>query len=392
MPPFKLQPALYLGRAFAFFMINMFFALVYWVTRPMEQVHALNKVHLVAWWLAAASLCGVLVVMYINQEVKAVLSEVKNGMYNLPGYIFSKILLAIPIMILFGIVAIPFAAFVLSTFDASHFVPAVGIWALHIFAFESAAEFFAVFFEDPILGMIGFLVFWVVGFLCCGIYLPARDMFWPVKLFYYISSFGYYVRSMVNVMLTNETFDSCDVSTNTVSPVCTSSTDGSDVLFELQKVMSVIGDVNYTRDTLAIIAIIVVTKLMFITTLYSKARRFFSPKPNAVIPMEVREHFAASIAKYMRAEKTKDLNELSLLEVFASIDKDGSGAISADEFHHFTESCEYCSVDAKDCKAIFEAIDINGDGKINFAEFCVFYRSLPLKEKTNPEILFPINV
>lgn len=196
---------------------------------------ALNKAHLILWWLTGPSLCGVIAVVFINHEIKAVLNEVKNGMYNVSGYILAKNLLILPIMILFGFLAIAIPVFAIMPFDASKIVPTIGIFSLHILSYESIAECLAVVFDDVLYGMLGFLAYWLFGFLCCGVFLPLRDMFWPVKVFYYLSNFGYYGRSVAHLLLEDETFDSCDPSTNLLSPVCTPS---KQISLRLSKIMT----------------------------------------------------------------------------------------------------------------------------------------------------------
>lgn len=357
------------------------FAFVYWNTRDMIQLQALNKAHLIMWWLAAPSICGVIAVVFINQEIKAVLNEVKNGMYNVPGYILARNLLILPIMILFGVLAIAIPAFVIMPFDTSKVVPAIGIWSLHILSYESIAECFAVVFDDVLFGMLGFLGFWVFGFLCCGVFLPAREMFYPVKLFYYLSNFGYYGRSVVNLLLEDETFDSCDRSTNFISPVCTSSTKGTDVLNELSNIIAAFKDNDYARDTMCVVAIILGTKLLFVLALVLKAKKVHLPMSNPEIPLSQREDYAASIAKFMHGGKTRELDAGTLLELFNSVDKDRSGTIDKEEFYEFSQSCEYCTIERRDCMAIFSAIDIDGDEELTFPEFSAFFKSLPVQSQ-----------
>jgi len=375
------DPVLYLGRTVAFLIINSLFGFVYWNTRAMLQIQALNKLHLILWFLACPSLCGVVAVVFLNEEYKAVLVEVKNGMYNTHGYIMAKIAVTVPTMIIFGLAAIVIPMFLIGGFDLSYLLPAVGIWSLHIFVFESVAECLAIWLDSPILGMMGFLGFWALGFLCCGIYLPVRDMFWPIKIFYHISSFGYYARSTAHILLDDETFDSCDVATNVASAACTTSTAGSDVVFELQKIITVIADDNLLRDTFIIIGLAIFYKIIFIIGLVLKAKKFHAPEPNPEVPLAQREAYAVSIARYMKGEKRKNLTHENLQALFASIDKDNSGAIEEDEFYDFTEECEYCDIDRKECKVIFKAIDLNHNRSIDFLEFCMFFKSLPTAEQ-----------
>ena len=63
--------------------MNNLFAFVYYNARPMEQEQVLNKAYVIMWWFVAGSLAGSIVVVFVNQEMKVVMGEVKNGMYNI---------------------------------------------------------------------------------------------------------------------------------------------------------------------------------------------------------------------------------------------------------------------------------------------------------------------
>ena len=175
-----------------------------------------------------------------------------------------------PIFILLGIISVTIPAFGVFNFDASILIPFVCIWSLHLYAYELVAECLGVWIKDPIIGMLSFLAYWLLSFLCCGLYLPSKDMYWPVKIFYYVSTFRYYGSSVINLLLESETFDSCDITTNTVSAICTSSTTGSDIITELGKIISLVDNVNYLHDTLIVIAIVAFYQIIAIIGLVMK--------------------------------------------------------------------------------------------------------------------------
>jgi hypothetical protein len=106
-----------------------------------------------------------------------------------------------------------------------------------MFVFESLAECLAVWIDDPILGMLQFMNVWFASFLFGGFLIPFRDLYWPFTFFYY-------VRSSIYEQFVATTFEPCV--NPLASAVCTPSTDGSDVLDSMNRMIPLISSDNKT--------------------------------------------------------------------------------------------------------------------------------------------------
>lgn len=178
------DPVLYLGRCLVFLVANLVFAFVYWNARAYTQDQAFNKVWISIWFIGVPSNMGVVAVYALNDEFKSILRETKNGMVSPISYILAKTILVLPIMFIFAVFALGIPGFLVQGFEASTFGRAIGLWACLIYVFECASEFFAVLFDDPILGMMQFMNLWFGAFLFGGFLIPLRDMYWPFEVSY----------------------------------------------------------------------------------------------------------------------------------------------------------------------------------------------------------------
>lgn len=132
---------------------------------------------------------------------------------------------------------------------------------------------------------------------------------------------------------------------------------------------------------MCMVGIILGTKLLCVLALVLKAKQVHLPMSHSEVPLSQREEYAASIAKFMHGGKTKELDSETLLDLFNSVDKDGSGAIGKEEFYQFSQSCEYCNIDRRVCMVVFNAIDIDGEEVLTFPEFSAFFKSLPVQSQ-----------
>lgn len=176
------DPILYLGRSLIFLVANLVFGFVYFSARTFSQEQAVNKMWISIWFIGVASNMGVVAVYALNDEFKSIQSESKNGMVTAVSYIMAKTILVIPIMFVFAFFALGVPGFAVQNFEPSSFGVTILIWAAGIYAFECAAECFAVLFDNPILGMLQFMNLWFGSFLFAGFLIPLRDLYWPFKV------------------------------------------------------------------------------------------------------------------------------------------------------------------------------------------------------------------
>lgn len=239
------DPILYIGRCLIFLASGLLFALVYLSARAYTQDQAVNKMWISLWLLAVPSNMGVVAVYALNDEFKSVLRETKNGMVSGLSYIVAKFLLVLPIFFVFAIFALGIPAFVIQDVPSEIFGTVLLLYAIIMFVFESVAEALSVWFDNPILGMLVFMMFWFASFLFGGFLIALQDMYWPFKAFYYIMPFSYYLRSYSYEAFAVSTFEPCVQPS--FSAVCVNSTSGLDVLNGMSRVFPVLE----TEDTVA---------------------------------------------------------------------------------------------------------------------------------------------
>ncbi|KAL7565219.1 hypothetical protein ACA910_016557 [Epithemia clementina (nom. ined.)] len=81
-----------------------------------------------------------------------------------------------------------------------------------------------------------------------------------------------------------------------------------------------------------------------------------------------KHQFARRIAETINMDHDKKLSAKGLEQEFKTIDSDGNGVITKEEFYRFMGD----RVSEQDFNVMFAAIDIDHSGSIDFAEFCAF--------------------
>ena len=87
----------------------------------------------------------------------------------------------------------------------------------------------------------------------------------------------------------------------------------------------------------------------------------------------IAHRFARRVAQTIKIEGSHNmLTAEALKEEFDRIDKDHSGKLDKDELRVFVTSGKIGSISESDFNALWAAIDVDGDGEVNFTEFCSF--------------------
>jgi ABC-type multidrug transport system ATPase subunit len=275
------DPVLYIGRALIFAVGTFVFGLVYKNSRDDVQAQSQNKFWCNVWFIGMPSNMGLVAVYALNDEFKSLLLEVKNGMISPQSYLLSKFIMVIPIMFIFGTISLLIPGFVIASFPFSAFGLVLILWSCCFYAYESAAEAFAVLSDDVIFGMLNYLSFWFAGFLFGGFLVPEQDLFWPFKFFYYVMPLGYYVRSSTYLIFRDITWDTC--SDFTTQPVCSESSDGDAVLDAFGRIYPLISSDNQVaKDIIILIAIAAFWKLVYFFTAISVSKK--TTKISGAIP------------------------------------------------------------------------------------------------------------
>ena len=261
------DPIIYISRALIFFITNIYFSLVYFQSRERHQDQILNRMWLTVWFIGVPANMGVVTVYACNSEFNSIIKEVKNGMISPLSYLISKTLLEIPIMFLFGIIALGVSAYGISNYYAPNMMLLVGIWSLSIYCWEAIAQVMSLSFKNPLLGMMQFMGVWFSSFLYGGFLIPGEDMIWPFKIFFYILPLKYTVRSMIYAEFIDSKYDSCSKYDD--EEICFGKK-GDEVLDNMNNIYPLFSSDNTLReDFLVVFGLTILFKLVYFILLLS---------------------------------------------------------------------------------------------------------------------------
>ena len=94
----------------------------------------------------------------------------------------------------------------------------------------------------------------------------------------------------------------------------------------------------------------------------------------------VKEAVLKSIAKNMTITTSEALTPAELENMFKKIDADGNGNLSKDEVKELVEEAGVANMSDRDYDVFFGCIDLDGNGTLDFTEFCAFFASMPVAE------------
>lgn len=271
----KRDAVMYVGRIVLFLVVNCVFGVVYIAARNYTQDQALNKLWVNGWYIGVPSNMAVVAVYKLNLELKSIFVENKNGMGSTISYIIAKTILVIPILFFFSIAALGIPGYVIQKFPPESFGKMILLFMVLISMWESSGEAFAALFDEAVLGMLVHTTWWFAALLFSGYLVPLNDMFWPLKIFYYVLPYNYYVRSALYLIFTQSRWEACtDPST---SAVCVNSTKGIDVLANFERVIPLVSvEDTYWGDLFIMFLLGVFWKVVAIIAIIVKSKRVSS--------------------------------------------------------------------------------------------------------------------
>jgi hypothetical protein len=175
----------------------IFFGVIYIESRARSQEQVFARMWLVLWFLGVPSSLGVVATYVYNEEFFAIKREVKNGLLSPYAYLLSNLIIQIPIMIVLALFAMAIPAYGMVAWYGPHFVQVILMYALTLWAFESAAQVFSIMFDNPLMGMLTFMNIWFAGFLFCGIMVREGDVIWPFRAMSYITFMKWAIKNLV---------------------------------------------------------------------------------------------------------------------------------------------------------------------------------------------------
>ena len=76
----------------------------------------------------------------------------------------------------------------------------------------------------------------------------------------------------------------------------------------------------------------------------------------------------------------RELSPDELEEMFNSIDADHNGNLSREEIKELVTKAGMVEMSERDYDILIASIDLDGNGTLNFAEFCALYASIPVQD------------
>jgi len=87
----------------------------------------------------------------------------------------------------------------------------------------------------------------------------------------------------------------------------------------------------------------------------------------------VKDAMLKSIAKSLNLTTSKNLSPNELESMYKEIDADDNGKLSKDEIKGLINDAGVADMSDKDYDVLFSSVDIDGNGTLDFAEFCAFF-------------------
>jgi len=144
-----------------------------------------------------------LVICYgLNFELKAVMREVKDGMYSPLTYFLVLTIIQIPALAILTVCCLIPALYPMldapwEGFGGMWLIFAMQLWALECLAALNALE------ANVMVGLMTFIEEWSLFFLFNGITIPTHSVIWPFRVFCYVSPYKW-----AQPVLTYEFFNS----------------------------------------------------------------------------------------------------------------------------------------------------------------------------------------
>jgi len=184
------DPTPYLGRFALYFFSSIFFDVAYSGHWEWKQENAMTKAWLQGWLYCAQTLFAAGSTVYLNQSLKLVKVEIRNGYYSPHMYLTVITFLAIPMCFLLGWTVILIPGYLLGNlhWNFENFcMSSINFWAVYL-AFEFFSHMASCVKPENILaGLICVICYWYNSFLFSGLMLDLDETWVVFKLFSYPS-------------------------------------------------------------------------------------------------------------------------------------------------------------------------------------------------------------
>ena len=166
----------YLARLVGFLIVNSIFGIVYIKGREYTQDQTVNKLWVHVWFSAVPSNMSAVAVYSLHGELRSIFREVRNGMGSMMSYIFSKMILTIPILFLFSVAALIMPGFIIQDYPFDILWQSLLLWAAYMYVWETSSFALAALCDDVIVAMLLQITNWFAHFLFGGVLVPEKDV------------------------------------------------------------------------------------------------------------------------------------------------------------------------------------------------------------------------
>jgi hypothetical protein len=287
------DPTAYISRLVVCLFSCCFFTLVYIKSRERTQDQVSNRMWLILWHLGVPAQMSVAMCLGQNLEFASVRREVKAGMYSFSAYFIAQLLFQIPYLLLLSSCCISVSGYAIGNWNIGGFLPSLFVHALFMLTYECVAQFHAVQFSHPLLGMLGVVNFWFASFLFGGFLVPLEDVIWPLRALGYISPIKFALKAMLNLEMKGTTWDGAELHSCSDrgfycpgNPVACFGATGDQVLATLSAsvAQNVKVESEILQDCASMLAITALFKLAFYVLALMKCYDGKEVKPKASAP------------------------------------------------------------------------------------------------------------
>lgn len=120
------------------------------------------------------------------------------------------------------------------------------------------------------------------------------------------------------------------------------------------------------------IAFVIPVPILILYVIYT---RFLEHREN-----RLKDDMLRSIANSMGITKSKELKRKDLQKMFDMVDDDNNGILEKSEVKSLVDEAGVGHMSEKDFEILFAAIDLDGDGTLDFMEFSAFFQSIAVAD------------
>ena len=201
-------------------MLGAFISWIYVDTRELSQDTAMYRNILMFWMNGVPSLVGVFLVLVSNEHYHILRNEAKNGLANPLLVVAINTVVQIPIVVAASSVIMSVGGYAIGNWPGASFPMVVLCVTSLVLAYDSFAELLGVLFRSPVVGVLCFLILFILSMSFSGIFIYPEDIVWPFRLFAYILPLVYVLEASTFHVFQDYTFSDADLCSDVTNSTC----------------------------------------------------------------------------------------------------------------------------------------------------------------------------